>query len=286
MSNTVKAGYMGWAEVGDYKVRCTDFNVKLRQDVLFYDHIIGLRDSIPTSIFGGKGEADPPAFNKQKIFYRPSVKIVEGNINFPLAEWSAKAFFEPAYKGDSTDITLIYACGVKRKFTDCKINTYNFSATSGELANISISVMGKSIDPDSGTSEEIYDTPEKLITFDNVKIIGTGGDDGIVSFDFSINNNCIPIYTAGTNMATDKLLANDIRVGMQQVTGSITFYNDIGPIDTFIETITAPQTVTVTAGDFSAELTILYQYPERQGQVSAYVRTIPFVCVDYAVKIP
>ncbi len=106
----VKAGYMGYAEIGGIKVRCSDFNVKLSQDVLFYDHIIGLRDSIPTDILESKG--DVGAWNEQKLFYRAATKIVEGQVSFPLLETSANAFFEEAKTGDYFDLNLYYSCDV------------------------------------------------------------------------------------------------------------------------------------------------------------------------------
>lgn len=276
----VTPGYMGYAGIGSYKVRCTDFNVKLKQDILFYDHIIGLRDSIPTDIFDSKG--DVGAFNEQKIFWRPGTKIVEGSVNFPMTSDSSNAFFEEAYSGNDFDVDLYYSCDVGYSFTGCKVNTYSWSATSGEAVNVSIGVIGKGVE--SIGSPVIYNKPEKIITWDAVKISGTGGDDGLVSFEFSINNNCIPIYTSGTNNdTTNPLLPHAIRVGMQSVTGSISFYDDALLENIFAEEATA-RDITISAGTFSAKLKVLYLYPERQGQVSAYIKTVAFVGIENAVQ--
>jgi len=273
----IEAGYLGYAVVNGLKVRCTDFNVKMVQNVLFYDHIIGLRDSVPTSILGSKG--DNASWNEQKIFYRPGTKIVEGSVSFPLLETSASAFYIDACKGNDINVDLFYGCHSGKEFKRCKVNTYSFTATAGEGGTVTASIMG--IDVEDGEDVEIYDTAEKIITWDEIKISGAGANTGIVSLDFTINNNCIPIYTAGNNISTP-LLAKEIRVGMQAVTGSISFYNEIGPEDGFVES-EEPRTITVKAGIFSATLTVLYQYPERSGQVPAYVRTIPFVGVGRAV---
>ena len=66
MAIIANPGYMGYAQVGSYKIRCTDFNVYLKQDNIFYDHTIGLRDSVPDDILTSKG--DNGSWNVQKIF--------------------------------------------------------------------------------------------------------------------------------------------------------------------------------------------------------------------------
>jgi hypothetical protein len=274
---TVKAGYLGYAEISGTKVRCTDFNVQVKQDVLFYDHTIGLRDNIPSAILGGKG--DQAQWNEQKIFWRAATKIIEGNVSFPMSEFSANAFFDQAWKGDWFDFSLYYSCENGKMFKECRVNTYNFSITAGDVANVSVGVIGKNI---SEATPAVYDRLEKLITWDKVEIGGVG--DQIVSLDFTINNNCIPIYTSGTNTGgISPLIPNDIRVGMQSLTGSVSFYNNAGPTDSFVE-VNTPQFITISAGSFNATLNVLYQYPERNGAVSAYIKTVPFVGVGHAVE--
>jgi len=281
----VRSGWMGYAEIGEKKVRCTDFNVKLTQKVLFYDHTIGLRDSIPSEILGSK--EDDGSFNEQKIFWRGSTKIVEGAINFPLTEFSANAFFQQACKGDEFDVLLVYSCDVAKLYKYCRVNTYSFTATAGEGANVSVGVMGIDIQEGIGGTYEIL---EKIITWDEITINGTGADKGIVSFDFAINNNCIPIYTAGTNLGvggtaggTSELLAHKIRIGMQEVTGSITLYNDYGDPNVFVEEA-SEKTIKISAGGiFNAELKVVFEYPGNTGQVSPHIRVIPFVGVAHAV---
>jgi len=287
MVESVKAGFRGYVELGGIIVRCTDFSVKLSQEALFYDHTIGLRDSVPDSILDTKG--DDAEWNEQKIFWRASPKLVEGAISYPLAELSADAFFLEAANGDTLDdLDLYYSCEAGKRFKFCKVNSYAFTATAGEVPSVSVGLMGAYVE-DKG-APPIYDIPEKLITWDEVDISGTGADEHIVSFEFSVNNNCMPIYTAGTNLGVggladgiSPLLVNDIRVGMQTVTGSVTFYNDEGPLDTFVEE-QVPLVITITAGLLTVQLNVLYLYPEREGRTNAYIRTIPFHGVELAVQ--
>jgi hypothetical protein len=286
MPLTIVPGFMGYAEIGSYKVRCTDFNVQLAQKPVFYDHIIGLRDSIPTDILGSK--KDDGMFNEQKIFWRGSTKIVEGTINFPMTSESADAFFSEAYSGDEFDMSLYYACDKGADFKSCRVNTYSFTATAGEGVNVSVGIMGK--EEDIGGSPSEYTEAEKIITWDSVSISGTDFDDAIMSFEFTINNNCIPIYTSGTNntdtgSTSTKLLAHAIRVGMQTVTGSVTFFNDYGPAEVYVEDATE-KTISIDVGGraFAAELTVVFEHPQRTGQVSPYIKVIPFAGVATAVQ--
>jgi len=278
-------GYMGWVELGTYNIRCTDFNLALRQDNLFYDHIIGLRDSIPSSILDAKG--DVAAFNPQKMFWRAGVKIVDGSVSFPMSENSADAFLQEAIKGDDFDINLYYNCEKAQTFTGCKANTYSFSASPGDIATVSVGVMGKALSKTEPAYAENPTDAEKLITWDEIKVTGTEGDNSLAHIEFTINNNCIPIYTSGTNnttVATDpKLSPKTIRVGMQQVTGTMVFWGKTGPTDTAIED-SVPKTITIDAGPFSATLTVLFQFPTLASEISSIMRTVTFVGVDTAIQ--
>ena len=83
----IKPGYLGILDLNGQKIRCTAFNVVPRQEPLFYDHIIGLRDSIPSTVFDDK--QDDGSLNAQKKFWRPSVKIYQGGISYPMTQYSA-----------------------------------------------------------------------------------------------------------------------------------------------------------------------------------------------------
>ena len=66
----INSGLMGYANIGGTIVRCSDFNVNQKQDPIFFDHVIGLRDSIPTSIYNIKQDNgdkdDNENYNKYK----------------------------------------------------------------------------------------------------------------------------------------------------------------------------------------------------------------------------
>ncbi len=73
MSNQVRPGYMGLAVVDGTQFRCTSFSVNPNQDVLFYNHVIGLKDTVPSDS-ATKGE-DLSKINTQRRIWRPKEAI-------------------------------------------------------------------------------------------------------------------------------------------------------------------------------------------------------------------
>jgi len=275
MAININAGYLGLAEVNGTKLRCNDFSMNPRQDALFYDHIIGLRDNIPTSIFGGKG--DVGNLNIQKTIWRPSVKIYQGGIGYPLI--LDDPLFELAKRGETFGLTFSYDCESGRKFTGCVVNSYTFSITAGDIASITADIMATGLTDSESLGR--YTEEEKIVTWDDFTItaIGGGSDlDSIQSMTFTVNNNCKPIYTAGANNLLD-LNPLTIRVGMQEVSGVISYYGkgaalismgDLGSID-------------ISSSIFNATLNVLFKPQERTSSIGPIISPLPFVGVDYAL---
>jgi len=290
-------GFIGVAiinnSIGDYPpARCTEFSVNVKQEPLFYDHIIGLRDTIPTSIYDIKGDEDDygegPS-NLQKILWRPGVKICQGGFSFPWTDDNLGLLWKEAITGASFDMNFQYACDLAREFTGCKVNSFNFKVASGDIVSSTLDIMAIHEDM-ADYSKETIDTPAKILTWDSVSITSDVIDSvDIVNFDFTINNNCMPIYTAGNNVGNsdtgsgDPLEAKEIRVGMQQLTGSISFYN----LDSlaYLDDISSPTSINVNVGGFSFELTVVFKPMEQSASVGPVIRVLPFVGVDHNIAI-
>ena len=121
----LKAGFIGLCEIDGLKVRVTNFNVNVRQEVQFYEHIIGLRDSIPSGLFPKK---DDGSLNAQRTFWRPGVKICAGSIAFPATAENLNKVFDLVKRGDDFTLRFNYSCNdVQRVFKSCKINSFVFN---------------------------------------------------------------------------------------------------------------------------------------------------------------
>ncbi len=270
---SINAGFLGLAEVNGSKLRCNDFSMNPRQDALFYDHIIGLRDNIPSTLFGGKGDANQ--LNKQKVMWRPSVKICQGGIGYPLIE--TDPLFELAKKGNSFNLTFAYDCESARTFIDCVVNTYTFSVTAGDIATITADIMARTV-TESGPLG-IYDAESKMVTWDDFDIITKGGADAeIQSMTFTVNNNCKPVYTAGANNILN-LNPLAIRVGMQEVSGSISYYGKGADL----VSIGGEGTITLSSTEFNVDLNVLFKPQERASSIGPVIAPLLFVGRDYAL---
>jgi hypothetical protein len=288
----LKGGYLGLCEIDGLKIRVTSFSVNVTQEVQFYDHIYGLRDGYPAppsgsppTAIGLKTKGDVGALNVQKYTWRPGVKIVSGNISFPATNDSLQLLFNLVKTGDDFDMQFNYSCDdTMRKFKYCKINSFSFSVTAGDILQISVDVIGRYMEESTGTNT--YEDAEKLITWDNV-VVTTNSGDPVQSFNFTVNNNCIPIYTAGNNV-TDNLFPKVIRVGMQDVTGVLVYYvkgiaykdldknTGFDEIKIFIEGECSDP-------NFREELCVIYKPIERASNIGALLHTLPFVGVGKAL---
>ncbi|MFA7219546.1 MAG: phage tail tube protein [Synergistaceae bacterium] len=275
----VKAGYMGIADIDGQKIRCTEFSVNPKQEPLFYDHIVGLRDSTP-DVDGGvfQGKADIGALNAQKIIWRPGVKTFQGGMSFPLTDLSGASLFNYARTGSNFILSFQYDCNeIGRTYSFCKINSYTFSVSAGDICNVQVDIMA--IECVEQIIESVYEEVEKLVTWDDVKLDALGTPAS--SFTFTINNNCKPIYTAGVNEER-KLSPAKIRVGMQEITGSMTFYNKERDLS-FMDSITDPTTISLAAGPLETELNVIFKPIEISGRSGPVLSTLAFVGVDHAL---
>jgi hypothetical protein len=288
----LKGGYMGLCVVDGLKVRVTDFNVNVRQEVQFYDHIIGLRDSFPQGLLtkGDVGAENPETneINIQKYFWRPGVKICSGGFSFPATVANLQKVYDLARTGDDFTLKFTYACDdVQRTFFNCKINSFSFSVSAGEVATIQVDVMGRNMTEDTGSNN--YDGSEKLLTWDAINITSNSVHP-VQLFNFTVNNSVMPIYTAGDNK--DLLLfPQALRVGMQQVTGTIVYYiKGVGYED--LDKDTTFDTIKILIEDrceedFEETLCVIYKPIERASSLRALLHTLPFVGVGQAMgKVP
>jgi hypothetical protein len=281
-SATIHPGYMGYASIAGYgDIPISDCSINIKQEPLFYDHLIGLRDSRPSGIYSNK--TDSGQHNPQKIFMRPGVKIVQGGISFHWIKGRGGVLFKEAAYGDTiSDITVYYSCDYSRSFSGCKVNTYNFKAYAGELVISSADIIGKGM-TSKGSGGGIHET-NKLITWDAVKI-SCDFSSPIAFIEFTINNNCIPIYTSGGNLESDsKLQPFDIRVGMQNVTGVIGCFSDKSSIKYFEEIGTHVSPITINVDTWSAQLNVIYKPVEQSATTTPIITAHAFQGVDVAIQ--
>jgi len=273
-------GYIGQAEVDGVSIRCSDFSLNPSQDFTFYDHTIGLNDTVPSNN-SSKGESVGD-IQTQKRIGRPSPISIGGGISFPATQGNLGVLFDNAKYGTYFDVDFQYHRGVgqdSRSFSDCRVNQYTFSITAGDILNISADFLAKDMSESGGVGNNIF--AEKLITWDQVLVSSSGlGSYGIQGIEFSVNNNLKNIYTVGSSTGEDAFKPSDIRVGMQEVTGSISVYNIPGK--SFITDSTSSSTISISAAGFNTDIEVVFKPQDIPGTLGPVITSIPFVGVDKA----
>jgi len=271
----INAGFIGYGNIAGKITRCNDFGVNKKQDILFYDHIIGLRDTIPTSISTIKGDGgdknSTTQYNPQAMFYRYGTYIYQGGFTFPLTSNCANLLWEEARGGKDFNSEFFYGCNDVETYSNCKVNSYNLKIANGDVVTSSIDIIAISSNV-SSSSHSLNTTSEALLKWDDVEI---KFDNTIVTdlanLEFTINNSCIPIYTA------NKLEAGSIRVGIQRLSGIVSSY---GALSSF------PSKIDIKIGNsFSIKLDVLWKPTEKTASVGALIQQNPFVGNIYNIVV-
>jgi len=297
-TNKVRAGYMGLANIGGTRYRCTSFSVNPKHDVSFYNHVIGLKDTIPrTSAVKGENLETSYA-NIQRRIWRPSPISITGGMSFPATETNISPIFELARYANYFDIEFDYYCrnstsgDNNRTFKNCRINGFDFSVNAGDIVTISLDVAATDFE---GSTSSIfhYKTPEKLITWDKCPVEINNApfsiDHTIINgLSFKINNNIQTIYVTDNTVApvpgppvpSHRLLPHDLRAGMQEVSGTVSIYLGQGyeyiPIS-----LSSPSQIKFTCPSLSVTMSVVFNSCTMEGQVGPIVTQLPFVGVDY-----
>jgi len=283
-TQTVRPGFQGLAVIGSQNIRCSSFGVNPNQETLFYKHVIGLNDTIPTDT-ATKGEA-VGIIQAQQVMWRPSPLSISGGFSYPACYTSATSgnisdLFGYAKYGNIFNIDYSFYCNKKRTFTGCRVNTWTLSASAGDIVQITADVLAKSITESSSSTS--YTTMEKFLTWDKIGITVAGfTNPKILAFDLTINNNAQNIYVSSST--TSGFVANrpfDIRLGTQEVSGTITFYLKQPEIE--LTASSAVSVITLTLPGQTITIQAVLRNEQVEGKVGPIVTAIPFVGVDKAL---
>jgi hypothetical protein len=288
---SIRSGYMGLADIGGTKVRCNSFGINPNQDVLFYDHVIGLKDTVPTDNSTKREDLGLTYANVQRKIWRPSPISITGGISFPATEKNLSDIFDLARYANYFDTNITYYChpseNNSRTFTGCRINSFDFNIVAGDIVNVSLDIACKNVKNNNKSVN--YTRAEKLITWDKVPLEISNAPFStsnivVQGFNFKINNNLQTIYTTTDETNTDEsLLPTDIRVGMQEVTGTLTLYVNRGYnfIPVSLNNVANIRVNMVTTIGVNLNMTVVFKPSQYEGNIGPILVQLPFVCVDY-----
>jgi len=284
----IKYGYIGYFQSpGGEIIRSKEFNVATQQNPEFYDHIIGLRDTIPDSeeTKGSLSEGDE--YNTQKTIWRPGVKTTSGTFTFPVTSSEGtcpgfKELFDYSVSGSYFDFSFFFYSGMQRDFFDCRIANFSLNISGGDVINVTVEIHARYMEENTDVDCEKHSVSEKLVTWDEVSLVVPGANLGtspLQSFNLSITNPIFPIYTSASNQeGADALNPQELRVGMQEVNGVLSFYNE----GTEFVDMNVAEAKIMTLGfcDFSTPIKAIFKPIVRPGMVGPVVSTLAYVGID------
>ncbi len=273
---TINQGYMGWATVFGAKTRFSTADIAVRQT-----------PEIPDLVMG---DWDHDAWHYGPI-------AIDGSMSGPVTErfvGGAGSIWESATKrsepcgtlaSGSGNIDLNYYCGPgggrnQRLFKACLIDSMSFSCTAGDVANFSINFIGAEDDHPWGNYGGRYQEPEKIVTWDAIKLSGDAIDTGVQSFEFTINNNIEVVYAMHEDA---NFFPFALVPGLRTLTGSLSIFNipsgDFGADSYYLYDANTPHSLEVDIAGTAFTIPCAFHRIEPQSAVGPIVTTVGFTSV-------
>ena len=154
---------------------------------------------------------------------------VTSSLSIPLCQDSAAFLYSLASTRTEFFMDLYYYGGSEpgvtaqdRRILGCVINELTFDCKAGEVASVSVSIVGKEITKPAYKFS--YTKGQKLVTWDRCQVrfptyADTYIDEAMQSFTYTISNDLKTIKTAAS------VLPKVINPAIQDVRGSFAFYN-------------------------------------------------------------
>jgi len=261
--------YTGSCTLDNQVIMCSNMNATLDQKVIFFDHIVGLRDVLGVDTKGPGGTGD----NTQKRTYRYSPALARASISGPVPAENFQTILDKAIKGDEIELNLVFykQNAPAIKIGKAIISGLTIDLKAGDVATFSLDITGAEYEESRSTS--VIADCAKLVTWDQCIVEATPVENDISSFSITINNPPIPIYTnrwSPSSDASNGMMPQKIRIGMQEVTGTIGVYGS--------PSIAVPSkgTVTFNINGDGKTLYAVFTQPKDDASTGPYMRTITF----------
>jgi hypothetical protein len=256
---TAGMGYIGFVKVFGLLVRVTASNINIKQDITNPDIIDGRVD---------------------RTVYQLGPIEVDGTIDFPIILDSTvdfpKKIFEFALDRDysttgelinSGEVVVRYTFGQEFSFARAKVNTFKMTAAVEDAVSGSFELIGTTRTRTSAISIPAYLSPARVLTWDGVKIKGTGvgsfESKFVRNFEMNINNNVQRNYTFDPDAG---FFPSNISTGKREIDGTLEFQGFAPTEETAADGnptfVTSDDTIEVELGSSVAKTLhgIIYQH--------------------------
>lgn len=213
----LRKSFMGRCEVGGCEIGATNMSYQFEIKPEFFNHTYGLRDEETP----GSKKSDEYQ-EKQRVVYRFAPGLERCSISGMPFEEGFQDLLDAAIEGRTINVEMLFfEGGTSRASIDAKISNLTLSCSAGDNANVSIETVaiGDSYGPEEAEFNAASDDCIKPVTWADFNISLPFSCDAILEFTFSINNPVKPVYTSST---LEHHEASDLRIGTQEITGSVT----------------------------------------------------------------
>ena len=149
------------------------------------------------------------------------------SISAPVVEYLFSNLYPLAAEIKEFDMEITYYDGAGRSATGCYIDNFSFQCDAGEVAQINLSIVAKTVD-DFSALPRSYTKGEKLLTWDKCNVEFPEDDlylnNYVQSFTYNISNGIKSIKTA------DSLLPSALTKSIQDVNGQISLFDIAFPL--------------------------------------------------------
>ena len=268
----VHMSYMGSLTMFGSQFLCTNMTASKEQTPRFYDHIVGLKDQNFSTTVDGISQKGPyfpltgggGGYDQvQKRFWRYPPALYKGSAAGPFVEDSVGLLMEYAIKCNPFDAEMIFwNDGVRQTIYQALISNLSISMRAGDITSFSLEMVSKDMVSDTSTPTEA--DCSKLLTWDMCQVAFSGVGAGtyhLSEFSLSISNPIMPIFTAKP-IGVPK----ELRVGMQEVTGTVSSY----------EAGVAGDSITFAMGSNEYTIGVVFAGPSDAGTTGPFINTVSF----------
>lgn len=276
----IRSPYMGHFELDGTLYPCSSLAAKIESNPIFYDGIIGIRDSCsPSATKGDGGDSDWGTSQHQKRTWRMSPWNMSANFSGPvfvdggrMAAFIKLVNYAAHCKTISDAAATFWKNGHGYSITDAFISNLTLNCTAGGTADYSVQMVAKDMEYVTNGGHE---TPDclKLVTWDVCGITSSViPEDFIQSVSLTISQPITPVYTADNGNPDFPLKPTDLRAGIQVVSGTVAVYG----FDDYYDL--EQDTITVSINNVDLSFNVTYSPPEVQGTAGTapVVFNVPF----------
>ena len=276
---SIRSPYLGHLEVNGMTIPVTSMGSNVEGSVLFYDPVVGIRDTcVSTGTKGDGGDRNwGTTQHQRRIFrYSPQIgKVKFGGPVFTRGGLPTEFLTLLTCAANATTMsgsTAFWYGGDGHDFDNGFITSFGLNVNAGGSASYTCDITCKNMTPRIGSSNNPPDC-SKIVTWDTCGVTSSQLTTlDIEGLSLNIANPATPIYTAYNNNPSGDLFPADLRLGIQDVSGTVSIYG----FKNFLQANADNLQVTIAGASFSLYVTYAPSTTDVTAGTAPVICSVPF----------